>query len=299
MKPIGGTELLYNNLLKYTGQGWQEKVNLVPSVCRPQVLDPNRLNVMWQHLSYDQENVQLMSDPNFVNSVDRFIYVSNWQLNQFQQRFPIAFADNTVIRNAIEPIEFLEKPNDKIRLIYTSMPFRGLEVLMMALDIMKRDDIEVLVYSSNIIYGKNYYVQNSDWLFHRCKNTPCVKYMGFAMNKAIRKAVQSAHILAYPSIFEETSCLSAIEAGAAGCKIVTTNYGALPETCDQWATYVPYSADYRELAENYAQVLNSTIDNYCRDNYTLKQQSDWFNQQYSWLSRAEEWNNYFNKICEK
>ena len=74
-------------------------------------------NVLWQHLSYDQNNCQLMSDINFVNSIDHFVYVSEWQLNEYQKRFPISQANNHVIRNAIEPIEFKQKPKNKMSIM--------------------------------------------------------------------------------------------------------------------------------------------------------------------------------------
>ena len=93
-----------------------------------------------------------------------------------------------------------------------------------------------------------------------------VVYKGYAMNKAVHKAVQQAHILAYPSIFEETSCLAAIEAGAAGCKIVTTDYGALKETCGDWASYIEFTPNRRELVQNYAELLQKEIDNYLNTN---------------------------------
>ena len=297
MKPAGGSELLYNNLLKHTGSDWQKQINLILSFCYSELLDPNRINVLWQHLACNQQSVVNMENSNFVKSVDHFVYVSNWQLKHYADRVDISIANNHIIKNAIQPIEFIEKPKDKIKLIYTSMPNRGLEVLLDAFQIINRDDIELTVYSSDIIYGKNYKSNNSEYLFHRCRTTPGVIYKGYAVNKAVRQAVQRSHILAYPSIYEETSCLAAIEAGAAGCKIVTTNLGALPETCEQWATYVDHSFDNRELAYNYAEVLNSMIDNYQSSCYNLQEQSDWFNNTYSWENRSKEWKEFFNKIC--
>jgi glycosyltransferase involved in cell wall biosynthesis len=126
-----------------------------------------------------------------------------------------------------------------------------------------------------------------------------VYYKGFAMNQAVRKSLQTSHILAYPSTFPETSCLAAIEAGAAGCKIVTTDFGALPETCAGWATQIPYTEDRRDLTERYAQTLNSAIDNYSTDCYNIEEQSRWFNDYYSWQNRAEEWRRFFEEICVK
>jgi glycosyltransferase involved in cell wall biosynthesis len=302
MKPIGGSELLYNNLIKYVGTDWKNSINLISSFTHPNFLDSNRINVIWQHLYIDQGAAQGMAYPQFTENVDYFVYVSDWQKQEFDRHFGISHLNNRVIKNAIEPIEFLEKPKDKIRLIYTSMPDRGLEILLEAWRIMNRSDIELIVYSSNIIYGKGYSDSRKglyDKLFNLCKSTPNIHYKGFAMNKAVRKALQSAHILAYPSIYPETSCLAAIEAGAAGCKIITTDYGALPETCNGWAVQVPYTDNFQDLAENYANTLNNCIDNYVLESKNISEQSHWFNSTYSWIRRSEEWSQFFNNICEK
>lgn len=297
MTPSGGTELLLKNFQKYVNQDWQTSANLVLSICHPALVDPSKLNFLWQHLMTDQSNTFLMDDYNFINSINHFVYVSNWQLEQFRIKYSIEQCNNVVIKNAIEPIEYIKKPTDKIRLIYSSMPNRGLSVLVEAFKLLNRNDVELEVYSSNIIYGKSYNNNVAglyDHLFYKCKTTPGIIYKGYATNKAIRKAVQRSHILAYPSIFPETSCLAAIEAGAAGCKIVTTNFGALPETCDKWATYVDYTDDHTTLAYNYAEVLNKEIDDYSESCYNT--QSEWFNNQYSWDNRKDEWNDFFKRI---
>jgi UDP-glucose:(glucosyl)LPS alpha-1,2-glucosyltransferase len=302
MTPIGGSEILWNNLIKYTGVDWMSKINLISSLTDPINLDPNRRNVVWQHLYIDQGGVQGMRYREFTDYVQNYVYVSNWQLDEFKKEFGVDVYNNIVIKNAIDPIEFLEKPKDKIRLIYTSMPDRGLEILLEAWKILNRKDIELIVYSSNIIYGKAYSDFRRgmyDKLFTACKTTSNIHYKGFGINQAVRKALQTSHILAYPSIYPETSCLAAIEAGAAGCKIVTTDYGALPETCNNWATHVPYSTNVKELAEHYAYELNSAIDNYWENSNNIKEQSDWFNTYYSWHNRAIEWKDFFKKLCEK
>jgi glycosyltransferase involved in cell wall biosynthesis len=297
MKPQGGTELLFNNLIKYNGVDWQNNVNLLLSICHPSLINPNKINVLWQHLYTDQNNTLGMNDINFINSIQNYVYVSKWQLNQFKEKFNINHCNNTVIKNAIPHLDYIKKPSDKIRLIYTSMPNRGLEILLDSFQLLDRNDVELIIYSSNIIYGKGYNDSVSshyEKLFHRCKTMKNVIYKGYAMNTAVRKALQQSHILAYPSIFPETSCLAAIEAGAAGCKIVTTNYGALSETCDKWASYTDYTNDYNILVKNYTEILKHEIDNYNDTGYNI--QSEWFNDNYSWENRKHEWNTFFNSL---
>ena len=302
MIPNGGTEILYKNLLKYASSDWNTRVNLILSFTDERLIDPNKINILWQHLYTDQGAAQGMINSDFTDRIDHYVYVSNWQLEQFRKDFYVDRYSNFVIKNAIEPIEFVEKSRDKIRMIYTSMPDRGLDVLLDAWSILNRSDIELVVYSSNIIYGKDYSASRHsqyEQLFYRCANTPGVIYKGYAMNQAVRKALQTSHILAYPSIYPETSCLAAIEAGAAGCRIVTTNYGALPETCAGWATRVEYDRNRAILAERYAAQLDLEINNYWSNYSSLKDQSDWFNSNYSWSVRAEEWKDFFNNVCVK
>ena len=298
MNPSGGTELLVNNFLKYINPDLLHNSNLIISRCDSAMVSDQKINIIWQHLMHDQPATYNMINSNFVNAIDYFVYVSDWQLSQFKDKFNIDHCKNTVIKNAIEPIQFVDKSSDKIRLIYTSMPNRGLEILLDAFKILNRTDVELHVYSSNIIYGSNYAKSvNYDHLFHRCKTMDNVVYKGYAKNKGVRKALQEAHIFAYPSIFEETSCLAAIEAGAAGCKIVTTAYGALQETCGKYATFVEYSDNKTELVENYAEILNKEIDNYTFVGYN--QQSAWFNGNFSWETRIVEWTRFLEGICEK
>lgn len=295
MKPLGGTELLYKNLIKYVGKEWTENVHLLISSFDNRILDNTKRKIFWQHLYVDQYNAQGMSNKEWVDSIDQFVYVSEWQKQQFIDHFGVGHCNNMVIRNAIETLPFKEKPKDKIRLIYNSMPDRGLEILLDAFDMMNTKDVELVVHSSSVTYGSGYakMVGNSyDHLFNRCRKHPNIVYKGFAMNPVIRSAVQSAHILAYPSIFPETSCLVAIEAGAAGCKIVTTDYGALPETCDKWATYIGYTDNKKVLAEAYAAKLTEEINNYTDS--SAKDQSNWFNEHYSWDKRKTEWKTILN-----
>ena len=115
--------------------------------------------------------------------------------------------------------------------------------------------------------------------------------------KKLRELIDQSDFFILGSPYE-SQCLAAIEAGAAGCKIVTTDLGALPETCDNWATYVPFTTNRQELVHNYAETLKKEIDNYSTSCYNSKEQSDWFNDQYSWINRANEWHTLLRGINE-
>ena len=204
----------------------------------------------------------------------------------------------------IQNIDIVEKQKDnKIKLLYTSTPWRGLAVLIKSIEILNktREDFEVDIYSSTKIYGSKFDENEKDKfevLFDKCKNTPNVNYLGYADNDSVRAAVQKAHIYAYPSIFEETSCLAVIEAMSAGCHVVTTNYGALPETCGEFATMIEFDSSGQNLIERYAETLNSVIDNYKNNLYKddLEMQIKYYNKNYSWETRIQEWKNFLNYV---
>ena len=304
MNPKGGTEILKEQLLAQLPEESLEGINLIGSICNPSLIKEDKINVLWQHLSYDQPNVQYMRDRKFVDSIDYFIYVSHWQYNKFREVYKIPEYKSFVIKNATHKFDIIEKQKDnKIKLLYTSTPWRGLAILIKAIEILNktRNDFEVDIYSSTKIYGSAFEENEKDRfeaLFDKCKNTPNVNYHGYTFNGEIRRAVENAHLYVYPSIFEETSCLAVIEAMSAGCHVVTTNYGALPETCGEFATMIEFDSSGQNLIERYAETLNSVIDNYKNNLYKddLEMQIKYYNKNYSWETRIQEWKNFLNYV---
>jgi glycosyltransferase involved in cell wall biosynthesis len=303
VKPAkGGSELLKDGLYKHTKIAEYENINLMLSTPNINNVRFTKKNLLWQHLNYIDESLAPIKDSSFIKSIDSFVYVSHWQYEKFRYLFQVPTHNAHVIKNAIEPIEFIPKSKDgKLKLIYASTPFRGLDLLLNAFELLDRDDIELDIYSSTLMYGSGYqaaYANVYEDLFSRAKQMKNVNYYGYAENDVVRKAMQEAHILAYPSIFEETSCLVMIEAGAAGCNLVTTNLGALLETGSEYAKMIPIQSDIETLTANYAKALNESINDYwsISNQNKLKEQSDFYNKYYSWDLRANEWNKLFDKL---
>jgi len=299
LPPMGGSDIMLAGLKKHVDID-AYNVNIIMSRCEESQLVDDKTNILWQHLSYNEPLTDGMKNKFFTRAVDAFVYVSHWQHEKFRYYYHIPLDNAVVIKNAIEPIEFIPRPKgEKIRLIYTSAPFRGLNILLDAFEMLNRDDIELYVYSSTIMYGTGYdneYANLYETLFARAKSMRNVHYMGYAPNEEVIKALQGAHIFAYPSTFEETCCLAMIEAGAAGCGLVTTNIGALPETGSEFATLAPIQIDEQKITAVYAKALESAIDSYWGKQDIYKYQSDFFNNFYSWDKKAQEWDNLLNKL---
>lgn len=298
--PRGGSDIMEEGLQKRLNLD-DYNVHLILSRCTEEQVVNGKTNILWQHLNYNEPLTQGMTNKFFTRAIDAYVYVSHWQHEKFRYVYHIPVDNAYVIKNAIEPIEFVpRKKGEKIRLIYTSAPFRGLDILLDAFDLLKRDDIELHVYSSTIVYGSGYHAAHGPKyapLFERASNTPGIVYHGYAPNDEVVKALQQAHIFAYPSMFEETCCLAMIEAGAAGCRLIGQNLGALAETGAEYATLVPIRIDKKQIVEKYANALNEAIDTYWDSQEMLAKQSDYFNTFYSWDRIIKQWKTMLDTVC--
>lgn len=297
--PLGGSEILYNKLRSLIEI--DDRINLILSTCDFRLLDPTKINIIWQHLSYDQQGVALLSNADFVSKVQYFVFVSHWQYEKFRSIFNLPSAKCFVVQNATDSIVPADKPKDKVKLIYTSTPWRGLELLLEAYSRLDRDDIELEIYSGTSIYGPSFAQTTKgqyDALYERAKTLKNCTHTEYAPNAEVKKALQSAHIFAYPSVFEETSCLAAIEAMTHGCRAVVSNLGALPETCGSWARYIPIGNDLNNFVDRYTEILNQEIDSIFSDRIQnkLNDQVAYYNKYWTWDARVNEWSDVIDTI---
>jgi glycosyltransferase involved in cell wall biosynthesis len=217
----------------------------------------------------------------------------------------VPYSKSIVLKNAIDPIEYKEKSKDQIRLIYHTTPHRGLELLVPVMEKLSEmfppNAIHLDIYSSFEAYGWKERDKPYAQLFETAKNHPNMTYHGFKPNAVIRKALQDAHIFAYPSIWVETSCIAAIEAMSAGCQVVCSNLGALPETTGNFATMYHYNEDPNHHANVFAHFLFNAIMNYwdSANQDKLAVQKNWADYSYNWESRAAEWSGLLQGLAKQ
>lgn len=301
-KPIGGTELMYEELMKRLPQEYKDKFSIFNY---PAYSDTTKPTVYWNQLSYDQEAVQFLSTPENVSSIDQFVYVSHWQSEQFRKQYNVPGYKTQVIKNACIDIKQRQiGPRSKVKLCYTSTPWRGLDVLLNAWELTNTQDCELHVFSSTKIYGKDFAVNNENKyqeLYDKCEALEGVVYRGSVSNAELRNELPTFDILAYPNTFEETSCISVIEALSAGLRVVCPNLGALPETTEGWARMYPYLANKKLHALKFADILEEEIQkikNGDLDSH-LEQQVQTYAPRWSWDQRIKEWTNYLDTLTPK
>ena len=297
---FGGSENQLRLLLKYLPDESFKNINLILNNANHDLIEKDKINVLWMHHFIDQKEAQNLGSKDFVDKLDWVVFNSNWNFEKHIDYFKIPKNKTIVIKNAIEKINFEKKPKDKISLIYHTTPWRGLTLLLKVFKNLRLENVELNVCSSTIIYGKKFdkiLGKKYEDVFNECKNTKNINYFGFLENKKIIELLKKVHIFSHPSIWPETSCISAIESMAAGCEVVTTNLGALYETCSPFGTFVNFDRNINNLEKSYSKVLLNSIKNYWSDKNQnkLKSQREKINATYSWDKRSFEWKNFFNK----
>lgn len=231
----------------------------------------SKINLWWAHdIALKRNNPAFMAQ---MWNTDRVMPVSNWFKDQITQAWlcdpdlitPVhngvdysLYQDRMLKENHLEP-EF----DSPITLLYQSRPERGLENLVREGGIMeqlltRRPNVRLLVcgYEHPVPQLDHFY----NYLRERIEELPNCIHLG-QLSKAELARVQreEADIWCYPTEFEEVSCITAMEAMAAGMYVLTTNTAALPETLGDYEnqTRMNYDENIVEKFVNWLAQFNN------------------------------------------
>jgi glycosyltransferase involved in cell wall biosynthesis len=272
------------------------------------LLDAATRMVLWMQHADDQPAAQGLQDAAERAHYDGFAFVSEWQRRRFVDAFGLEPQRCGVMRNAIGPrfANLFAGPESIAAvkawppvLAYTSTPFRGLDVLLNVFPSVRarRQGVRLKVFSSMSVYHDPKNADPFQHLYAQARSTDGVEYVGSLPQPQLADELKRAAILAYPCTFAETSCIAAMEALAAGCRVVTTDLGALDETTDGFGTLVPPGPGMQEA---FTEACIETIDRaaWAQGEAELRTQIDHVNRTATWAVRAREWVDWLQAIGE-
>lgn len=222
--------------------------------------------LIWLHDVPDSDAFPVES----LDNLDKIIVLSEYHRTLLPSHIP----ENKIFVSSnginLSDFDIIHNHNAK-RMIYTSSYDRGLQhLLMMWPDIRK----EVPEAELHIFYGWNTY----DAMVAKGSRTPdfknaMVKMMaqegvfehGRVGHKQLAKEFAKSGIYAYPSHFEEISCISAMKAQASGCIPVTTDYAALAETV-KYGIKIPGKCGNPEVDELFKSELIKLLNDEDKQN---------------------------------
>lgn len=286
---FGGTE--------YMGRGWHKHVAahvpkfdnylslIIPGVTpSPQELfTSSKEIIVWMHNTpqqFDLDKLAVLRNPEFLKRLKCFVVPSEEHKRLVLLEISIKPEQIYVIPNALDPLTYNPSKFDKpvkIKLIHTSSPDRGLDVLLNSLANIEAD-FRLEIYN-------NFYPD----LIQGFEADPRVRFFGRTPKATVMEAIESAHIHAYPSIFLETFCISQVEAMSAGLLCVTSDYGALPEVSGGYGYMYPYTQNNQEHIKLFTNSLNQALEDIRNGSFDPTAQIEYVNKTYSWDAIKEKW----------
>lgn len=231
-----------------------------------------RKKIIWLH---DVPSDDMFPEES-INNFDKILVLSQYHKSLLPKHVPDEkiFVTSNGINLSDFKYDILER-NAK-RAIYTSSYDRGLEHLLdMWPDVRKQAPGAEL----HIFYGWNTYdamVEKGvrDSFFKKIMvskmDQPGVFDHGRVGHKELAKELAKSGVYAYPSHFEEISCISAMKAQASGCVPVTTDYAALSETVKYGVKVEGKGGDF-PTKENYMTALIDMLNDVDKQEKIRKQ----------------------------
>ncbi len=191
----------------------------------------SRVNVLWNHdIMVKEAAPQVMS---LMYKVDRLFVLSEFHKQQFMRHLTAPEDRYVVTRNGVdlglvdEAIEGVER--DANRVIYTSRPERGLDILLELWPEMKRrrPELKLAIAHYDNPGADRQMADYLDALRTTADALPDVTMLGPLSKRDLYREVAGSALVVYPCAFPEVSCISALEAAACGTPMVTSRYCAL------------------------------------------------------------------------
>jgi UDP-glucose:(glucosyl)LPS alpha-1,2-glucosyltransferase len=292
----GGTEIICRRLEACVDPALLAEIQLFPSRIREE-LDPTKIRIYHAHdTASDPESERALGDQRW-KRFHKLVFVSNDQMHQFIRAYDLDWARCAVMLNAIDPLEQRAEKADPVRLIYTSTPQRGLDVLAQAFrELSAEFPLELDVFSSFAVYGW----QDADApfkpLFEELAALPGVRVHGARPNAEVREAVSRSHVFAYPSTWLETSCICLMEAMSAGLECVHPNLGALYETSGGLTHMYQWSPDKKVHEAVFKEKLRRAVIAAQQRTGPDRLLSEYAARVFGWEKRITEWNELIQKL---
>ncbi len=220
---------------------------------------------------------------------DRFLCLSNWHKGYFLEKYPFIHPDSVIVtRNGIDLSRYSANvTRDPHRMIYSSSPDRGLQTAIKSMPLIRAfvPDASLHVYygfenwEKSPDLGQRNLAQAIKDMLKQYEKFGVVNH-GRVPGKQLAIEQLKSGVWSYSTWFSETSCLSGMEAQAAGCRIVTSPIAALNETVGSRGKMIPgdwLSSEYmRDFSNACVEALTKPEDGdrlalqrYARENFSL------------------------------
>ena len=258
--------------------------------------------IAWMHEA--ELNHKLLSAS---EAFDGIAFVSDWQRRINKPHIKSHWKE-AVLKNAMNPkaaqlflneSSILETKTEPPLLLYAGGAARGVFHLP---KILENLDKRSLSFNVEIFCNTNPSGEEKadkeyiGWL----RGRPHVTHVGMVGQRDLISHLKKATVLLAPNPWPETSCITLIEAMAAGLTVVTTNRAALPETASGFAKLIsiegadhPSRFDGAISSDVFSEIVATCLKEIKTDpeksEKRLRAQIDYFLANYQWAQRVKPW----------
>ncbi|HOO47233.1 MAG TPA: methyltransferase domain-containing protein, partial [Deltaproteobacteria bacterium] len=232
-------------------------------------------------------------------NIDRIFTVSKWHKDQVSKVYGIP--EDTIINTTngvdYEMFEGLDGYEREPRsLFYMARPERGLENLVGTdspiMEQLKDCHLYVCGYNNTMPNMKDYY----EYLWRRCDELPNVTNLGHLGKRELYEAMAKAQLYVYPTTFEDTSCIAALEANAAGLPVIGSDWSAVPETMTDAGCVLLPLKDGKVDKDGFVKAVRNVLS--VPTLYeSLKKKA--MTKRQTWADAAKQWDQVFTDLLKE
>jgi glycosyltransferase involved in cell wall biosynthesis/SAM-dependent methyltransferase len=260
----------------------------------------SKLNILWQHDLAHLRSLKTMRGAMW--NIDRVFVLSEYMRNQYRKVTDLPESAFYTTRNGID-LALFDRVHAEVlvrhpkRLLYTSRPERGLDVLLGEImpKLLEADptiELRLAGYANEVPHLAAF---NAHCRRLADKLGGAVTWLGALTKEDLYREMAQARLLVYPTPspimpkFAEVSCITAMEAQAAGLPIVTNDVGALRETIAPGAGF--FAKDNNEFADSVLDLLGAPLAWDAASSLCRQRARD-----LSWDGVAADWTATFGKV---
>lgn len=248
--------------------------------------------------------------------VDRFLCLSQWHKGFFLDAHKCVHPDQVIVtRNAIDLSRFEESTHggpvarNPHRAVYGSSPDRGMEVAVKVWPAVRRrvPDAELHIFygfQTWEVSARSMNDQGQIELIERLKRNLAesavhgVHFHGRVDQLRLAREFMSSGVWAYPTWFTETSCITAMEAQAAGLRVVASPIAALNETVADRGVLVAGNWLADDYQARFTDAVVEAMEKGQDAEFRAAQRKQAF-ERFGWDALADEWDQMLYKVVDE
>ena len=227
----------------YLAQHYKFPENFDVKRTTQEIIESNKkYKIIWAHDNCDQ--IAHYNLPENIDKVDAIVCVSRWEKEQYIKFKRAPEEKLVVIPNGIAE-EFKPYGKKSKTAIFFSAPHKGITALPKVWKqiVKNHPDAKLKVFSSFDLYGSGHVEKNKipEYIeaIEELKELQGVEYSKCIDREELLPHIQDAAFFMHPNLWEETFCVSMVEAMACGCYPIVSDIGALREVSFNRGKYVP------------------------------------------------------------